>query len=61
MWTMCDADGEVEFRCMRVQCWGGLRWWLELLLDASPTTTKGAVGKIRAVWVEAEEFVKYDL
>jgi hypothetical protein len=46
---------------MRVRCWSGLRWWLELLLDASPTTTKGAVGKIRAGWVEAEEFVEYDL
>jgi hypothetical protein len=46
---------------MRVQCWGGLRWWLELLLDASPTTTKGTVGKVRAGGVEAEEFVEYDL
>ena len=32
MWTVCNADGEVKFRCMRVQCWGGLRWWLKLLL-----------------------------
>ena len=58
---MCDADGEVAFRCMRFRCWHGLRWWLKLLLDASPTATKGAVGKIRAGWVEAEEFVEYDL
>ena len=61
MWAICDADGEVEFRCMRVQCWGVLRWWLELLLDAFPTTTKGAVGKVWAGGVEAEEFVEYDL
>ena len=40
---------------------GGLRWWLKLLLDASPTTTKCAVGKVRAGWVEAEEFVEYNL
>ena len=32
-----------------------------MLLDASPTATKGAVGKIRAGWVEAEEFVEDDL
>ena len=58
---MREADGEGAFRCMRIQCWGGLRWWLKLLLDASPTATKGAVGKIRAGWVEAEEFVEYVL
>ena len=46
---------------MRAQCWGGLRWWLKLLLDASPTTTKCAVGKVRAGWVEAEEFVESGL
>ena len=61
MWTVCNADGKVEFRCMHVQCRGGLRWWLKLLLDASPTTTKCAVGEVRAGWVEAEEFVEYDL
>ena len=61
LWTVCNADGEVEFRCMRVQCRSGLRWWLELLLGASPTTTECAVGKVRAGWVEAEEFVEYDL
>ena len=58
---MFNVDGEVEFRCMCVQYGGGLRWWLKLLLDASPTTTKCAVGKVRAGWVEAEEFVEYDL
>ena len=58
---MFNVDGEVEFRCMCVQYGGGLRWWLELLLDASPTTTKGTVGKVRAGGVEAEEFVEYDL
>ena len=58
---MCHADGEVEFRCMRVQGRRGLRWWLELLLDASPAATKCAVGMVRAGWVEAEEFVGYDL
>ena len=58
---MFSVDGEVEFRCMCVQYGGGLRWWLELLLDASPTTTKCAVGKVRAGWAEAEEFVEYDL
>ena len=31
------------------------------MLDASPTTTKCAVGKVRAGGVEAEEFVEYDL
>ena len=61
MWTVCNADGEVGFRYVRVRYWGGLRWWLKLLLDASPTTTKCAVGKVRAGWVEAEEFVEYDL
>ena len=60
MWAVCNVDGEVEFRCVRVQCRGGLRWWLELLLDASPTTTKCVVGKVRAGWVEVEEFVEYD-
>ena len=59
---MFNADGEVEFRCVRVQYRGGLRWWwLELLLDASPAATKCAVGKVRAGWVEAEKFVEYDL
>ena len=61
MWTVCHADGEVEFRCMRVQGRSGLRWWLELLLDASPAATKRAVVKVWAGWVEAEEFVEYDL
>ena len=46
---------------MRVQGRSGLRWWLELLLDASPAATKCAVGKVRAGWVEAEEFDEYDL
>ena len=58
---MFHADGEVEFRCVRVRYRGGLRWWLELLLDASPLATKCAVGKVRAGWVEAEEFIEYDL
>ena len=31
------------------------------MLDASPAATKCAVGKVRAGWVEAEEFVEYDL
>ena len=61
LWTVCHADGEVEFRCMRVQGRSGLRWWLELLLDASPAATKCAVGKVRVGWVEAEEFVEYNL
>ena len=46
---------------MRVQGRSGLQWWLELLLDASPAATKCAVGKVGAGWVEAEEFVEYDL
>ena len=46
---------------MRVQYRGWLRWRLELLLNASPATTKCAVGKVRAGWVEAEEFVEDDL
>ena len=59
---MFNADGEVEFRCVRVQYRGGLRWCLELLLDASPAATKCAVGEVRAGWVEAaEEFVEDDL
>ena len=41
------------------RCW--LRWPLELLLDASPAATKCAVGKVRAGWVEAEEFVEVDM
>ena len=61
MWTVFNVDGEVEFRCMCVQYGGGLRWWLELLLDASSTATKCAVGEVRAGWVEAEEFVEYNL
>ena len=50
----------VEFWGVRVQyrCW--LRWRLELL-NASPAATKCAVGKVRAGWVEAEEFVEDDL
>ena len=32
-----------------------------MLLDASPAATKCAVGEVRAGWVEAEEFVEYDL
>ena len=31
------------------------------MLDASPATTECAVGKVRAGWVEAEEFVEDDL
>ena len=58
---MFSADGEVEFRCVRVQYRGGLRCRLELLLDASPAATKLAVGKVRAGWIEAEKFVEYDL
>ena len=46
---------------MRVQYRGWLRWWLKLLLDASPAATKCAVGEVRASWVEAEEFVEDDL
>ena len=46
---------------MCVQGSGGRRWWLELLLNASPAATKCAVGKVRAGWVEAEEFVEYNL
>ena len=61
MWAVCNADGEVKFRCMRVQGRSGLRWWLELLLDAFPAAPKGAVGKVRSGWVEAEEFVEYNL
>ena len=58
---MFNADSEVAFWGVRGQyrCW--LRWRLELLLNASPATTKCAVGKVRAVWVEAEEFVEDDL
>ena len=48
LWSVCNADG-------------GRRWWLELLLNASPAATKCAVGKVRAGWVEAEEFVEYNL
>ena len=58
---MFNSDGEVGF-------WGGrgwysrwLRWRLELLLNESPTATKYAVGKVRAGWVEAEEFVEDDV
>ena len=58
---MFNADGEVEFRCVHVRYMGGLQWWLELLLYASSAATKCAVGKVRAGWVEAEEFVEYDL
>ena len=61
MGTVFNADGEVEFRCVRVRCWSGLRWWLKLLLDASPAATKCAVGKVRAGWIEAEKLVEYDL
>ena len=32
-----------------------------MLLDASPTASKCAAGKVRAGWVEAEEFVEDDL
>ena len=58
---MFNVDGEVEFRGMCFQYGGGLRWWLEVLLDASSTATKCAVGEVRAGWVEAEEFVEYNL
>ena len=58
---MFNADRKVEFCCVRVQYRGWLQWWLELLLDASPAATKCAVGKVRAGWVKAEEFVEYDL
>ena len=58
---MFNVDGEVEFRCMRVQSSGWLRWWVKLVLDASPAATKCAVGKVRVGWAEAEELVDYDL
>ena len=58
---MFNADSEVEFWVVRSQCRCWLQWRLELLLDASPATTKCAVGKVRAGWVEAEEFVEDDL
>ena len=58
---MFHADSEVEFWGVRGQyrCW--LRWRLELLLDASPATTKCAVGKVRAGWLEVGEFLEDDL
>ena len=58
---MVNADSEVGFWGGRgwYRCW--LRWRLELLLNASPTATKCAVGKVRAGWIEAEEFVEDDL
>ena len=61
LWSVFNTDGEVEIWRGRGQysCW--LRWRLELLLNASPTATKCAVGKVRVGWVEAEEFVKDDL
>ena len=31
------------------------------MLNASPTATKCLIGKVRAGWVEAEEFVEDDL
>ena len=47
--------------CVCVQYRDWLRWWLELLLDASPAATKCAVGEVWAGWVEAEKFVEDDL
>ena len=61
MWSVFHTDREDEFGCVRVQFRDWLRWWSELLLDASPTMTKCAVGKVRAGRVEAEEFVEYGL
>ena len=61
MWSVFNADREVEFCCARVQYRRWLRWWLELLLDASPAATKCAVGEVWTGWVEAEEFVEDDL
>ena len=58
---MLHADREVGFCCVCVQYRGWLRWWLELLLDASPAATKCAVGEVWAGWVKAEEFVEDDL
>ena len=56
-----NADSEVELWGVRGQYSGWLRWRLELLFVASPATTKCAAGKVRAGWVEAEEFVEDDL
>ena len=55
--SFVGSGGGCSCCCMRVQGRSGLRWWLELLLDAFPAATKCAVGKVRAGWVEAEEFL----
>ena len=61
MWLVFNADNEFGFWGVRGQCRCWLRWRLELLLNASPAATKSAVGKVRAGWVEAEEFVEDNL
>ena len=49
----------LSYVCVQYRGW--LRWWLELLLDASSAATKCAVGEVRAGRVEAEEFVEDNL
>ena len=55
---MINADGEVGFWGERSWCSGCLWGRLELLLEAPSTTAECLVGKVRAGWVEAEEFVE---
>jgi hypothetical protein len=61
LWEMLDADGEVGFwnGYSRFGC--GFWWWLQLLLNASPSVTECLVCKVWAGWVEAEKFVEDNL
>ena len=61
LWSVVDSDGEVGFRGGLTGHWCGFRRRLQLVMDASPAASKGAVGEVRTGWVEAEEFVENDL
>ena len=61
LWSVVDSDGEIGFGGGLTGHWCGFQRRLQLMVDASPAATKGAVSEVRTGWVEAEEFVEDDL
>ena len=61
LWSVGNSEGDVGFRSGLSGHWCGFRHWLQLLMEASPSSGESAVCQVRTGWIEAEEFSKYDL